>query len=100
LPKYDFKCRKCDFTFEAYKAIHEIDNPSCPKCAHTKTEKLLSVPAIAFKGSGFYKTDHSHSAKDKPVLNKAGTVASPIVSPVSSTPTNKENKDNPKIKKV
>jgi putative FmdB family regulatory protein len=43
--------------------IQKISDPPythCPKCGGAM-KKLLSSPAIQFKGSGFYKTDYAKS---------------------------------------
>jgi putative FmdB family regulatory protein len=57
MPTFDFQCAKCDHIFEFNRQFGSKANPACPACKSKKTEKLLSVPAIAFKGSGWYKTD-------------------------------------------
>lgn len=69
MPAFDFRCAKCSTVFEATRASGSKANPACPKCKSKSTEKLLTPPAIQFKGSGFYKTD---SAK-KPVSEKPAT---------------------------
>ena len=32
----------------------------CPKCGKKKVKKLMSSPAIQFKGSGWYVTDYKN----------------------------------------
>jgi len=59
MPVYDFKCSKCDISFEKDLKMGFKDMPKCPKCESSKdVTKLISAPSgIIFKGSGFYKTD-------------------------------------------
>ncbi len=69
MPTFDFQCRKCKAVFEASRPFGKKINPPCPKCGSKRTEKLLTPPAIQFKGSGFYKTDnakHVTEPKKKP----------------------------------
>jgi len=43
------------------EVLQKISDPpysQCPKCGG-EVKKLMSSPAIQFKGSGFYKTDYS-----------------------------------------
>lgn len=56
MPNYDYKCLKCGETFEMLQAP-KAPAPKCLECGHPETQKLLSPPAVIFKGSGFYKTD-------------------------------------------
>ena len=44
-----------------------IDMPVCGKCKkNTAVRKMIRAPMVHFKGSGFYKTDSSGTAKAKP----------------------------------
>lgn len=57
MPTYDFKCRVCDQVIELKVALEDRDSVPCPKCENIMSRQL-SVPAIQFKGSGFYMTDN------------------------------------------
>ena len=57
MPTFDFHCTACDTTFEKTLPFGSKGKPACPHCKSKKTEKLISMPGIAFKGTGFYKTD-------------------------------------------
>jgi putative FmdB family regulatory protein len=61
MPLYEYLCDKCGKKFELIekfsdspKTIHEGD---CGGPVH----RLLSAPALQFKGSGFYITDYAKS---------------------------------------
>jgi putative FmdB family regulatory protein len=58
MPTYEFLCNICENRFEknvAYNA--EKSKVSCPN-GHSRVRKIISVPSIIYKGSGFYKTDN------------------------------------------
>ena len=61
MPLYEYQCRKCR------KRIERIENfagPFLKKCPHCggAVERLMSAPAIQFKGSGWYVTDYAKSS--------------------------------------
>jgi putative FmdB family regulatory protein len=58
MPIYDFVCLECGLPFEKQLSFNEADHVvTCPN-GHTTTKKIISNPAVVFKGSGFYVTDH------------------------------------------
>lgn len=55
LPRYDYKCKKCDRNFEVTHGIHDkVD--SCEECGG-EVRRVFHPVGIVFKGSGFYATD-------------------------------------------
>jgi putative FmdB family regulatory protein len=57
LPLYEYHCVK-DGTFEQVRKFSDPPLEKCPKC-EGPIEKLLSAPAIQFKGTGWYITDYA-----------------------------------------
>ena len=60
VPLYEYQCEKCGKHFEK---IEKVDGPhlkKCPSCAG-RVERLMSAPAIQFKGSGWYVTDYARA---------------------------------------
>ncbi len=57
MPTFDFRCPKCSHVFEFLRPFGSKTVPACPSCKNKRTEKLMTPPAIQFKGKGFYKTD-------------------------------------------
>ena len=57
MPLYEFTCANCTQHFEQILSFAMTEAPTCPHCRSTETRRLMSMPAIHFKGSGFYKTD-------------------------------------------
>lgn len=58
MPLYEYQCNDCHERTEILQNISDPPYSHCPKCGGTM-KKLLSAPAIQFKGSGFYKTDYA-----------------------------------------
>ena len=58
MPLYEYQCTKCGERAEILQKISDPPYSHCPKCGGDM-KKLLSSPAIQFKGSGFYKTDYA-----------------------------------------
>ena len=65
MPMYDFKCIECDHVFEKRLSFHDEPLADCPVCNSSETRRLLSKPAIVFKGSGFYINDSKGGGKTK-----------------------------------
>jgi putative FmdB family regulatory protein len=55
MPNYEYQCKACNNKFEIWQAVGEAA-PPCPECAG-EVKKILHVPKLHFKGSGFYVTD-------------------------------------------
>ena len=67
MPMYEYRCTACGHTFEKIQSFSAPDVKECPKCG-SPVERLISAPALQFKGSGFYLTDYgkagSRDSKD------------------------------------
>ena len=76
MPLYEYQCDACGHTFEKIQKFSDPHEDTCPKCGG-KVQKLISSPAIQFKGSGFYITDYPKSSTDasgrKSSSDKAGS---------------------------
>jgi putative FmdB family regulatory protein len=58
MPLYEYECEICGHRFEKIQKFSDRLVESCPKCSGV-VRKLLSSPAIQFKGSGWYVTDYA-----------------------------------------
>ena len=58
VPLYEYECPKCG-RFEKIQKFSAKPLRVCPTCKGRKVERLLSAPAIQFKGSGWYVTDYA-----------------------------------------
>jgi putative FmdB family regulatory protein len=62
MPLYEYQCDKCAHRFEVIQKYADAPIDVCPKCGGP-VKKLLSSPAIQFKGTGWYITDYARSGK-------------------------------------
>ena len=62
MPTYEYACRACGHVFEIVQKMSDDPLVICPECGG-ELRKVFAPPAIAFKGSGFYATDHGKQAK-------------------------------------
>jgi putative FmdB family regulatory protein len=62
MPIYEFECKKCKAHSEVFQKLNDKQPTKCPKCGG-KLERLVSAPAIQFKGSGWYVTDYAGGAR-------------------------------------
>jgi len=57
VPLYDYLCKKCAHRFEKIQKFSDPEIKECPQCGG-EVERLLSAPAVQFKGTGWYVTDY------------------------------------------
>jgi putative FmdB family regulatory protein len=62
MPTYEYTCRDCGHTFDIVQSMLDEPLTMCPECGGS-LRKVFAPPAIAFKGSGFYATDHGKKSK-------------------------------------
>ncbi len=55
MPRYEYKCKKCDRAFEVTHGINDTVE-SCEECGGD-VRRVFHPVGIVFKGSGFYATD-------------------------------------------
>lgn len=53
MPYYDHECRECGATFTEWHSIHENGDTFCPQCEGVDVRRLISNPAVSFKGTGW-----------------------------------------------
>ena len=58
MPLYEYQCTKCENRFERIQKFSDPLVTDCPLCGG-RVERTLNVPAIHFKGSGWYVTDYA-----------------------------------------
>ena len=57
MPLYEYQCETCG-RFEVIRKFSDEPLVACPTCGKP-IQKLLSAPAIQFKGTGWYITDYA-----------------------------------------
>lgn len=69
MPLYEYECDSCSHRFEVIQKFSDAPIDKCPACG-SSVHKLMSSPAIQFKGSGWYITDYAK--KESTSATKAG----------------------------
>ena len=103
MPLYEYQCDACGRRFEKIQKFSDAPLEVCALCGKGPVHKLLSSPAIQFKGSGWYITDYAKKgstasgeagssskteSSDKSAEKKSETA--PSKSDSTSTPTAKD----------
>tara|TARA_B100000745_G_C19924035_1_gene310778 strand:- start:64 stop:411 length:348 start_codon:yes stop_codon:yes gene_type:complete len=58
MPLYEYQCERCSHRFEQIQRFSDPPVACCPECDGA-VRKLVSSPAIQFKGTGWYVTDYA-----------------------------------------
>ena len=102
MPLYEYQCVKCGKRTEK---IESVSGPHLKKCPHCggKVERMLTAPAIQFKGSGWYVTDYAAkpAAKEGPSDDKARTESkeAPAKEPAGKESPGKESREKKPARK-
>ena len=97
MPLYEYRCTQC---FRRVEVIQKVGDPPLEKCrvCGGAMKKVISSPAIQFKGTGWYITDYarksspsrSESKKDQPGEDKAASGEDSSEKKKSSPPADKQ----------
>jgi putative FmdB family regulatory protein len=63
MPLYEYRCTTCGERTEVLQHLSDPPLKECPKCGGV-LERVISAPALQFKGSGWYVTDYGHRGGD------------------------------------
>ncbi len=70
MPLYEYACEACGHRFEALQKFSDPPLEECASCGGN-VERLISAPAIQFKGSGWYVTDYAKKGENPSKPEKA-----------------------------
>jgi len=95
MPTYEYKCEKCNQTFEVFQSMKDEAYAVCPKelCrleawGAGKVKRLLGTGAgLIFKGSGFYITDYRSPDYKESAKKESGPPKSDGAKGASEKPT-------------
>ena len=103
MPLYEYKCDRCGETFEVMQKFSDDPLKVHEGCGGA-VERLLSAPALQFKGSGWYVTDYAGkttakegSQADSP--GSDGSKESAVKESNTKESASKEGKDKKPAKK-
>jgi len=68
MPLYEYECTACHKRTEKIQKFSDPEITACPKCGGA-LERVLSAPAIAFKGGGWYADGYGSA---KPAASGSG----------------------------
>ncbi len=88
MPIYEFRCKKCGHQIEVIQKMSDKPPARCKQCGG-RLEKMISPPAIQFKGEGWYVTDYA----------RKGSVAEKVEKELSSSESTTKSDDGGKSKK-
>jgi putative FmdB family regulatory protein len=87
MPLYEYRCARCGKVFEVIQKFSDAPLETHPGCGGT-VERLISAPALQFKGTGWYVTDYAKGSSkpdSKPAETK--TESKPAESKPAETKT-------------
>jgi putative FmdB family regulatory protein len=64
VPAYDYRCDRCDRTFEVRQRISEAPLTTCDRCGGP-IHRLLAPAPFILKGGGWYVTDYPSEGRKK-----------------------------------
>jgi putative FmdB family regulatory protein len=82
MPLYEYKCQSCGAVFEVRQKFSDTPLTIHKECGGP-VERLVSAPALHFKGSGWYITDYARKGTSSPANGKE----SPSAPAPTETPT-------------
>jgi len=65
MPIYEYRCQSCGKKFEAMQKFADEPLTVHPECGNGPVDRLLSVPALQFKGSGWYVNDYAKGSSTR-----------------------------------
>ena len=70
MPVYEYRCA-CGREYERVEGFDAPTEHVCPHCGGS-SRRRLSLPAVIFKGSGFYSTDNRKSRSSDSAQDRSG----------------------------
>jgi putative FmdB family regulatory protein len=75
MPLYEYRCEACGQRFEVIQKFSDPNADICTKCGKGPVERLISSPAIQFKGTGWYITDYAQKGKTDSATTPSGSTS-------------------------
>ena len=63
MPTYEYKCDSCERRYDRREGFDAASSHICDHCETGTAKRVLHVPMVVFKGSGFYVNDSKKSEK-------------------------------------
>jgi len=91
MPMYDYRCHKCGETFEVIQKFADEPLKTHEGCGG-EVERLISLPALQFKGTGWYVTDYGKGGKSPAASSESKADKKAETKTESKTETKTETK--------
>jgi putative FmdB family regulatory protein len=78
MPLYEYECTACGRRTEVLQKYDDPPLAACPHCGG-KVRRLLSAPAVQFKGTGWYVTDYGGKRGAGAAESSGGAAESSVV---------------------
>lgn len=75
MPLYEYECTACHKRTEKIQKFSDPEITVCPKCGGP-LERVLSAPAISFKGGGWYADGYGNAKPAPSGSSEGGTTGS------------------------
>jgi putative FmdB family regulatory protein len=85
VPTYDYRCDRCERTFEVRQRISEEPLTACDRCGGPIRRLLAAAPFI-LKGGGWYVTDYPSAGRKKGMEAEKKSSGDAAPSPAPATP--------------
>ena len=96
MPLYEYECSACGHRFELIQRFADPPAEACVACGQGPVHKLLSAPAVHFKGTGWYVTDYAKKSGAAAVKTDAGPGETPAAGPASTPAASSSSADEKK----
>ena len=99
MPIYEYECQKCQARQEVYQKVDDKPPKRCSKCGG-KLDRMISAPAIQFKGSGWYVTDYAGDSRKASEKSEKAESEATVTKDQKSEKTDKKTKESSPAKKT
>lgn len=72
MPTYEYQCKSCKAVYELRQGFDAETTHKCEECGKGTAKRILSTPAVVFKGGGWYATDSREKASSSSKADSAG----------------------------
>src|SRR5580704_3513960 len=85
MPLYEYKCTACHKHTEKIQKFSDPELTICPHCGG-KLERVLSAPAVSFKGGGWYADGYGNAKPKSSADSTSETKTAPAPSTNAAAP--------------
>lgn len=98
MPLYEYKCERCNEVFEVMQKFADEPLSVHANCGGS-VERLISSPALQFKGSGWYVTDYARKGGSSGKSNGGSSAPAETSKGASKSTESKPSESKPPASK-